>query len=158
MTTPESSNDDIFAPGELLGFIPVYGLSISGQHAVPPAPVETSADLLKLDGGRQVQASEPANDEHPWSHEKAKQIAYASIGRWKPRTTFNRRREWWDRLRAATTPEEKVTCERMINYISEAIGLHHHERGRALCESNTYADSLPTVPGKRDADDVDRWR
>lgn len=144
---PDDSSDSPRVLGELLGFIPIYGPTISGQHHEPATSTQAEPS-----------PAPEVEDEHPWSREKAKQIAYASIGLWGRRTIFNCRREWWDRLRAATTPEEKVTCERMINYISEAIGLHQHERGKALCENNTYADSPPTVPGNRDADDVDRWR
>lgn len=71
---------------------------------------------------------------------------------------------WWGKLRAADTPEEKLTCERMINAINEAKGLHLHGLGSRIVEKNkeqwdteSAASSAAEIAAE-EAAAIDRWR
>jgi len=119
----------------------------------------TSLEINTLTGTHRVQRPESDDPRHPWPVEACRKMAYVSIGTWKIRTIYSRRNDWWDRLRAAATPEEKLTCERMINAFGEALGLHQHELGAKIAAQNPYLDA---DFGSRAEDlekrAVDKWR
>ena len=108
---------------------------------------------------RANQPIESPTGKHPVSVDEARAFALRSVGLWTLRTIFKRRNQWWDHLRAATTPEEALTCQRMINAFSEAIGLHRHEEGKALAENNPYAASAwAGATGNVAPTEIDKWR
>lgn len=134
----------------IIGYIPVY----KPIEAVIPASLDPAAAVGPRHEAPTDNGGEPP---HPWPVEDCRRRAYSAIGLWRLRTIYNCRRDWWDRLRAATTPEEKLTCERMINAFGEAIGLHQHERGARYSENNPFHGESGE-PYDPDARAVDRWR
>lgn len=131
------------------------------------------AQIKALTGGAQVEvkpelqtpAAEPEGwmgKPHPISREDATNFARRTVGIWKLRTVMVQRNGWWQKLRAAQTPEEKLTCERMITALSEAIGLHQHELGAQLCKDNPYtrsgAKSTEEERAERERREVNKWR
>ena len=122
------------------------------------APVEVKPEL-------QPPAAEPEGwmgKPHPISREDATNFARRTVGIWKLRTVMVQRNGWWQKLRDAQTPEEKLTCERMITALSEAIGLHQHELGAQLCKDNPHtrsgAKSTEEERAERERREVDKWR
>jgi hypothetical protein len=99
---------------------------------------------------------------HPVSKQDATSFARGTVGLWKLRTVINQRNDWWNKLRAARTPEERLTCERMINALSEAIGLHQPELGAQLFQDNPYSATGRTSTedeiAERERREVDKWR
>ena len=85
----------------------------------------------------------------PTSAQEAREIAFKMVGMVKPRTFGVMISRWWDRLAASDSPEEKAGCQMMIDALGFAFGMHEHERGRALAESNRAAS---------DAESNDRCR
>lgn len=71
---------------------------------------------------------------------------------------------WWDKLRVAQSPEEKLTCERMINAINRADGLNRHERGARIAAKNIErrdaedAAASAAEAAAAEAAAIDRWR
>lgn len=75
----------------------------------------------------------------PTSTQEARDIAFKMVGMVKPRTFGVMISRWWDRLAASDSPEEKAGCQMMIDALGFAFGMHEHERGKALAESNRAA-------------------
>lgn len=73
---------------------------------------------------------------HPVDAAMARASARSLVGVGTPRGPVAARREWWDLLRRSETPEQRLTCQRMIDALGEAIGLQDWAAGRALCERN----------------------
>lgn len=96
---------------------------------------------------------------HPVSIEAARARTTGLVGIAPPRAFFKLRRQWWASLRAAKTPEEKLTCQRMIDGLSEAIGLLKHEGVPAMIRENweRYTGSLYDEDTP-DRSTVDAWR
>ncbi len=131
------------------------------------------AQIKALTGGAQVEvkpelqapAAEPEGwmgKPHPVSKQDATNFALRTVGTWRLRTVIKLRNDWWQKLRAAQTPEEKLTCERMITALSEAIGLHQHELGAQLCKDNPHTRSDREVTeeerAERERREVNKWR
>ena len=77
---------------------------------------------------------------------------------------FKARDAWWNQLRTAETPELRLSCERMIDAINFAVGLHRHELGASIAEENRERRRLEVEAAeaaRAEADEaaaVDRWR
>ena len=103
--------------------------------------------------------------EHPISDAAARIVCqhYVGLGRF-PRRFHACREAWWNRLRAAESPEERLTCERMINAVNEALGLHLHEKGAKLSERNMDRwrredeAEMRAAAEASEAAAIDRWR
>lgn len=99
---------------------------------------------------------------HPVSKQDAINFARSTVGSWRLRTVISQRNDWWNKLRAARTPEEKLTCERMITALSEAIGLHQHDLGAQLFKDNPHNRSSrePTEEELAESErrEVNKWR
>ncbi|MDS9467329.1 hypothetical protein RGQ15_07045 [Paracoccus sp. MBLB3053] len=71
---------------------------------------------------------------------------------------------WWGRLRSSRLPEERLSCERMINALSLANGLDQHKRGADLTAENVkHFTSLrrEAAQARREQEEaacVDAWR
>ncbi|WP_312531262.1 hypothetical protein [Paracoccus sp. (in: a-proteobacteria)] len=71
---------------------------------------------------------------------------------------------WWSRLRSAPTPDEKLTCERMINALNRAAGMHQMERAARLAASNQQRrtaqrnQEAAARKASEEAAAIDRWR
>lgn len=71
---------------------------------------------------------------------------------------------WWDRLRSAPTPEERLTCERMINALNRAAGMHMTERSTKLIARNRQRwdeEGEAAAAAEKLAEEaaaIDRWR
>lgn len=139
-----SCDDGVWRDVKLAAFEP-RPLRISGQHDAPAAEPEGWM-----------------GKPHPVSKQDATNFALRTVGIWKLRTVIKLRNDWWQKLRAAQTPEEKLTCERMITALSEAIGLHQHELGAQLCKDNPHtrsgAKSTEEEQAERERREVDKWR
>lgn len=136
-----------------LTYAGLYAPTVRNPASAAPVPPPPPTGTLG------IAAPTTPDTGHPITVEDARAAAYVAIGMWRERRICNRRNDWWDRLRAATTPEEKLTCERMINAFGEALGLHRHEQGRAIAEKNPYLERIIVWPEddiERRA--VDKWR
>ncbi len=76
---------------------------------------------------------------HPVDAAMARASARSLVGVGALRGPVAARREWWDLLRRSETPEQRLTCQRMIDALGIAIGLQDWAEGRALCERNRAA-------------------
>ncbi|WP_353429209.1 hypothetical protein [Paracoccus denitrificans] len=116
--------------------------------------------------GRPISPMDPVLfTEHPISRGVAEAACRASVGFGRFGRQFTEMVPvWWDRLRAAETPEERLTCERMINAINYALGLHRHELGARLAASNIErrdrenAAASAAAAAAEEAAAVERWR
>lgn len=135
----------------------------AGAYIVFEAPPEFVP--LGIRGQHDAPAAEPEGwmgKPHPVSKQDATNFALRTVGTWRLRTVIKLRNDWWQKLRAAQTPEEKLTCERMITALSEAIGLHQHELGAQLCKDNPHTRSDREVTeeerAERERREVNKWR
>lgn len=135
----------------------------AGAYIVFEAPPEFVP--LRISGQHEAPAAEPEGwmgKPHPVSKQDATNFALRTVGTWRLRTVMVQRNDWWKKLRAAQTPEEKLTCERMITALSEAIGLHQHELGAQLCKDNPYTRSSRELTEEERAEqerrEVNKWR
>ncbi len=116
--------------------------------------------------GRRISPMDPMLfTEHPISRGAAEAACRASVGIGRFGRQFTEMVPvWWDRLRAAETPEERLTCERMINAINYALGLHRHELGARRAASNVArrdrenAAESAAEAAAEEAAAVERWR
>lgn len=93
---------------------------------------------------------------HPVDAAMARASARGLVGVGTPRGPVAARREWWDLLRRSETPEQRLTCQRMIDALGEAIGLQDWAEGRALCERNrAHADAA--AAHEREAAAIAEW-
>lgn len=93
---------------------------------------------------------------HPVDRSLAEDSARSLVGIGNERGPYRARREWWDLLRRSETPEQRLTCQRMIDALGIAIGLQDWAEGRALCERNrAHADTAATH--EREAAAVAEW-
>ena len=92
----------------------------------------------------------------PTSKQEARDIAFKMVGVVKPRTFSQLISRWWDRLAATDSPEEKAGCQMMIDALGFAFGMHEHERGQKLAESNRAA-FLVERDQEADQDRLARW-
>lgn len=136
----------------------------------------SNPDLKALAGAQFAQVSEPEPrqvplmdpsrfTQHPISEAEAQNACRCDIGL----TRFPRRLRdylpiWWAKLCASETPEEMLTCERMINAINVCIGLHSYELGRKIAEANVErqnrenAEESAATRAAAEAAAIDRWR
>ena len=107
--------------GQVMWFVPICQAS----HTDQAAPASDCA------------APEPPSaptypdwiDSHPVSAETARAFVSKGLGGVKDWTMWRLRRDWWDLLDAASTPEERLTCQRMIDALGEDIGRRKAARG-----------------------------
>lgn len=69
---------------------------------------------------------------HPVDVAMARASARSLVGLGTPRGPVAARREWWDLMRLSETPEQRLTCQRMIDALGEAIGLQDWAEGQAV--------------------------
>lgn len=93
----------------------------------------------------------------PTSTQEARDIAFKMVGMVKPRTFGVMISRWWDRLAASESPEEKAGCQMMIDALGFAFGMHEHERGKALAESNRAASKAERASEARESN-LARWK
>ena len=98
-----------------------------------------------------------AFDAHPVSVAAVAAICDPLIGMIRPFTLHRWRLAWWDALRGASTPEEKLTCERMLDRISVTIGLCEPEKGAAMARQNREIRDQASI-AEADAAALERWR
>lgn len=119
-------------------------------------PPETTPDMIASTG---FAADRDVEHEitHPVSREAARDRFRPLVGVLSDLTFVRLRDGWWDRLAAATSPEEKLTCERMIDAINIAYGLNMHERGAKIAEENRASQDAER---RTEADEcaLRRWR
>ena len=71
---------------------------------------------------------------------------------------------WWERLRSAPTPEEKLSCEHMINALNRAAGMHLMEHAARIAVRNKEriereeAEESAAEKAAEAAAAIDRWR
>lgn len=99
-------------------------------------------------------------DSHPVSTELARESADAHVGVSDLRHLMRWRRKWWDLLRSPISAEECLTCERMINAISVAIGMSQPDRARKLRDINQAKRQRQEVADRAaaEADAVAAWQ
>lgn len=132
------------------------------DNAVTKSPAPTDATLLKaMSQGEPIEVGSIRESHlaspHPVSLEAAKRLTMSQIGVSSDRSFQVQISAFWDKLRRATTPEEKLTCERMINALGLARGMSRHEEGSQIAAAN---DADRKRKGEEDAERraVDRWR
>ncbi|RNF35066.1 hypothetical protein A7A09_008880 [Paracoccus methylarcula] len=141
-------------------------------------PAETDAAVRQMNeydsGPYSWKRMQPeAITEHPITESDARTICRSYVGmgceaRFRQRhihENFRRCREaWWDCLRAASAPEVRLSCERMINNINLALGLHLHDQGAELARRNHEQREREKEASHRaaveaaEAAAIDRWR
>lgn len=72
----------------------------------------------------------------PASAAEAQARAQIGVGQFRSSFFSQKRSQWWDRLIAAKTPQDKLACQWMIDSFGFAFGLNEHERGAALAVQN----------------------
>lgn len=126
-------------------------------------PLDRSADRLKLMRllcndlfFPQSKPSPPAIAE-PITVDEAKNFAMSLLGTMGERDVGRMRQACWHHLIASSTPEQRLSCERMINALGMAIGMTRHEQAARIIAENRAARDA-----KREADwkqyQLDRWR
>lgn len=94
---------------ELIGYIPVYRSPL--PH--PDQPPTSEIAQPRYPGWITT---------HPLPKEAARKFARNACEAWPKGQLHRHLRDWMDLLRAAATPDEQLTCERMIAGLGEAIG------------------------------------
>lgn len=102
---------------------------------------------------------------HPISVDEANKACLRHVGLGKRGNRFTEVLPlWWDALRAADSPEARLTCERMIDAINRAYGMDRHVIGARIAAENIAwrdqdnADRAAAEAAAADAAAVDRWR
>lgn len=94
---------------------------------------------------------------HPWSAQYVHSTVRPLVGVVSEAALHRRRREAWACLRAATSPEERLSWQRMIDQLGRAIGWADHGLGRKICADNLErAERDRAEEAERAA--VDAWR
>lgn len=128
-------------------------------------PAETDACAS---AGAQPSMSDPNSfTQHPISQDAAFDLCERLVGIGRP-SRYHRWVDclpvWWERLRNAPTAEEKLTCERMINALNRAAGMHVMEYAARLVARNKaridreQADKAAAEKAAEEAAAIDRWR
>lgn len=130
--------------------------------AGPAAPITQGAmTMTALDNGAfgpDAPAVRPgALDQNPVSMADAYAHYEPLIGQAGDRTFMKLVSQWWDCLIAAETPEEKLTCERMIRAGYVSFGWHQWKRGRDLAEANRVRSEEHSAALMRESA-LARWR
>lgn len=128
------------------------------RKSEPEAPARSA--LIAPPASDSLSARHRIPGEHPVSVADAYAYFQAMIGEARDSTFRRAVSLWWERLIAAETPEEKLTCERMIRAGYTSFGWHQWEHGRDLTEKNRLQReeerAVEAIAAEQRA--IDRWR